>query len=186
MQYEPTVDRARLIETVRDAYGIPAQELTFVPVGFVAACYVLNSTDGGRYFIKLWPELRLGQTAATRQYAALTLTRALYDRCLYRRVPYPTPTCDGALWGDLSGTPFAVFPFLPGQAPPAQLPARLLDEFARTIAAIHCATPALTDVLPPRETFEIPDGAGLGRCLSVRISFNSCTRYATLQGYQQR
>jgi spectinomycin phosphotransferase len=155
MRYEPPVDRAGLIETVRERYGIPAQDLTFVPVGFAAACYVLTCTDEGHYFLKLWPNLRLGQEAAVCQYNTLVLTRALYDRNLYTRVPYPVPAHDGALWADLSGTPFAVFPLLPGESPPAQLPRALWSEFARTLATLHRATPHLIDVLPPRETFAI-------------------------------
>jgi hypothetical protein len=51
--------------------------------------------------------------------------------------------------------PFAVFPFLAGNSPPPWSPA-LWDELARAIAAIHRATPALADVLPPRDTFAIP------------------------------
>ena len=34
MQHEPSIDRARLIETVRTVYGLPVEELAFVPVGF--------------------------------------------------------------------------------------------------------------------------------------------------------
>jgi spectinomycin phosphotransferase len=59
------------------------------------------------------------------------------------------------LWADLAGTPFAVFPLLPGKSPPAQLPPALWSEFARTLATLHRATPHLTDVLPPRETFAL-------------------------------
>ncbi len=167
MRYEPPADRAGLIAAVRERYGISARDLAFVSVGFVAACYVVHCSAEEPYLLKLWPELRLGQAAADRQCASLVLTRAIHNRHVNLRVPYPIPTRDGALWGDLAGTPFAVFPLLPGKAPPARTPAALRDEFARTIAAIHRATPALIDVLPPREAFAIPDERGLRRCLAV-------------------
>jgi spectinomycin phosphotransferase len=169
VRYEPPVDRIRLIETVRDAYEIPARELTFVPVGFAAACYVLHCAGGDRRFLKLWPQLRLGEAAADRQHASLALTRALYDRDLYPRVPYPIPTRRGTLWADLSGTPFAVFPLLPGEHPPAALTAALREELGRTLATIHLATPALADVLPPRETFDIGFEPELHRGLGAAV-----------------
>ncbi len=81
-------------------------------------------------------------------------------------MPYPLPARDGALWAACAGGPFAVFPFLAGGAPPPWPPA-LWDELARVIATIHRATPALADVLPPRETFAIPFEADLRRGLAA-------------------
>jgi hypothetical protein len=42
VRFEPPVDRSRLLAAVRDAYGIPARQLTFVPVGLGAAFYLLR------------------------------------------------------------------------------------------------------------------------------------------------
>ncbi len=168
MKYEPAIDRARLIETVRDAYGLHAAGLAFVPVGYASVCYALHGPGGARYFLKLWPDTRPGRAVAVRRDIFLPLTRALHERGLYPRVPYPLATRDGALWAVFSGLPFAVFPFLPGHAPPpSRWPLALRDEFARTIAAIHRATPALADVLPPRETFAIPFADDLRRGLAA-------------------
>lgn len=167
MRYEPAIDRARLGERVRAAYGLPAGDLAFVPLGFEGACYILHCADGEQFFLKVWPDLRVGEAPALRRYAGLTLARALYDRRVLVRVPYPLPTRDGALWADLAGVPFAVSPLLPGQMPPYPLPLALHHGLARTIARLHRATPTLADVLPPRETFAIPSQAGLARCLAV-------------------
>jgi len=54
MRYEPPIDRTRLIETVRALYGLPVDELTFVPVGYASACYSAECAGGARYFLKLW------------------------------------------------------------------------------------------------------------------------------------
>ncbi|MHB8576157.1 MAG: phosphotransferase enzyme family protein [Dehalococcoidia bacterium] len=167
MQFEPAVDRGRLLASVRVRYGLSARKLTFVPVGFAAACYVLDCVGGEQYFLKLWPTLAIGSAAGERQYASLVLTRALYDRGLFTRVPYPIPAIGGDLWANAGGAPFALFPLLPGRMLPTRTPDYLLEPFGQVIAAIHRATPLLSDVLPPRETFAIPDEAGLARCLAV-------------------
>lgn len=144
-----------------------------MPVGYAAACYSLRTTEGGRYFLKLWPDTRAGRAAAARRTVFLPLTRALHDRGVYPRVPYPVPTRDGALWASCAGTPYAVFPFIHGRPP--EWSATLLDEWARALAAIHRATPALADVLPPRETFDLPFEADLRRGLEAteRVGFGA-------------
>ncbi len=147
MKYEPAIDRAALIDTVRDAYGLPVDDLAFVPVGYASVCYAVYSAGQARYFLKLWPDTRVGRASAARRESMLRLTRALYERGLYTRVPYPIPTRSGALSATFAGTPFAVFPFLSGHAPPPVWPLALKDEFARTFATIHRATSALADVL---------------------------------------
>jgi len=172
MRYEPSIDRARLVETVCDVYGLPVDRLAFVPVGYAAVCYTLHCAGETEadYILKLWPDTRAGRASAARRDTSLALTRALYDRGLYPRVPYPIPTRDGALWASVAGIPFAVFPFLAGQAPPFDLtewPLALRDELARSLATIHRATSALADVLPAREDFDIPFEAQLRRGLEV-------------------
>lgn len=133
-----------------------------MPVGYAAACYVLRCAGGERYFLKLWPDTLTGRAGAARRDVVLRLLRALHDRRLYPRVPYPVARRDGALWATLSGSSFAVFPFISGRSP-SEWSAALQEEWARTFAAIHRATPMLRDVLPPRETFDIPFEAHL-RC----------------------
>jgi aminoglycoside phosphotransferase (APT) family kinase protein len=65
--------------------------------------------------------------------------------------------------------PFAVFPFFSGQTLPdwPDWPIPLLEEMARTLATIHRATPALADVLPPREDFAVSFEADLRRGLEA-------------------
>ena len=166
MKYEPSIDQTHLIGIVRKAYQLPVAELTFVPVGFAATCYVARCGDGTRYFLKVWPDIRLGSARAARQETILYLMRTLYERGIYTRLPYPLPTYDGALWTSCGTAPLAVFPFIVGQPLTTWTPA-LTDEWARTIAAIHRVTPALADALPPCETFAIPFETDLRRCLEL-------------------
>jgi Ser/Thr protein kinase RdoA (MazF antagonist) len=174
MRHEPPIDRALIIETVRTRYGLDVETITFVPVGFATACYQASTVDGRRYFLKLWPDPRFRD--GERQAIVLRLLRAFHERGLEPRVPYPIPTQDGALSAEVAGIPLALFPFLPGEPLPAELPPDLADEFGRTIAAIHLATTALADVLPPRETFAFPWEADLRRALAATATTGSGAR----------
>jgi spectinomycin phosphotransferase len=160
MKYEPAIDRAALLVATRDGYGLRAGALTFIPVGYAAACYRLDCADGERFFLKLWPAAPGNWPHPTWRPDSLRLARALHERVHGLRVPYPLPARDGALWAVSPAGPFAVFPFLPGESP-AALPPAHWDALARAVAAYHRATPALADVLPPREGFAIPFEAEL-------------------------
>ncbi|HEY7343389.1 MAG TPA: aminoglycoside phosphotransferase family protein [Ktedonobacterales bacterium] len=156
MKYEPAIDRASLLELIHAAYGLAVEAITFVPVGYVAVCYVLRCSDGSRYFLKLWPNTATGRWSSARQAIILPLVRAIYDRGVYRHVAYPLATRDNALWATFHGDRFAIFPYLPGQhAPLSAWPLAFADEYARALAAIHRGTALLEDVLPPRETFAL-------------------------------
>jgi aminoglycoside phosphotransferase (APT) family kinase protein len=180
MRYEPTnINRARLIDTVRDLYGLAFDELVFVPVGIPSVCYVLRDRGEERFFLKLWPDTRAARTNTARRDTSLPLTRALYERGIYRRVPYPLATRTGTLWATCSGIPFAIFPFIAGHSEPASWPVSpeaVSDAVARILATIHRATPALADVLPARETFDIPFEADLLRGLEVLEHVGADTR----------
>lgn len=45
MRHEPPISHVRLIAMVRDRYGLPVGGLTFVPVGYAAACYTVQCMD---------------------------------------------------------------------------------------------------------------------------------------------
>jgi Ser/Thr protein kinase RdoA (MazF antagonist) len=168
MKYEPAIDRLRLIEAVRSSYGLVVEEISFVPVGYVAAAYAVQCADRAHYFLKLWPDTRAGRDGAARLSSYLPLTGALVERGLYPRVPYPIPARDGRLWSSFDGVPFVLFPHLAGFTPPSwpDWPLPIWEELARAVAAIHCATPGLTDVLPPRESFAFVAEADLRRGLA--------------------
>lgn len=166
MRNEPPIDRAHLMATLRHVYGLAIEELAFMPVGFAAVCYTAFAADETKYFLKLWPDTRPASRAAERHAATLNLCRALYERNLFTRLPVPLRSRDGKLAARFGNATLAMFSFLPGSEPPTELPAELQAEWARTIARIHRATPALQDVLPDRETFGVPFVTGLQRALA--------------------
>src|SRR4051794_31860822 len=164
MRFEPPVDHARLVEAVRAAYDLAADNLSFIPVGFAAVCYALECADGTRRFLKLWPDTRTDPDAVVQRDTMLRLPQALHERQVGLRVPYPLATRAGSLWAAVPEGSFAIFPWLPGTIP-HDWTAPLQDEWARTLATIHRATPLVADVLPPRETFAMSFEADLQRGL---------------------
>lgn len=117
MKHEPTISRSRLLQAVHDAYGITAHTAEFVPVGYAAACYALGISKQARYFLMLWPNTHAGRAAAARRHLYVPLVRALFDRGLFTRVPYPLQTRDGSLWSVFDECPYAVMPFVQGSIP---------------------------------------------------------------------
>lgn len=153
MKHEPPIDRARLVEAIRQSYDLPVVGLEFRPVGYAAASYVVR-TEGARYFLKVWPDPHTHPEAIER----LPLLRALHDRAIDLRVPCPSSTREGALWSSMQGVFYALYTFLDGHQPPpwSEWPQHLRDEYARIFATLHCATSEVSDVLPPAETFDMP------------------------------
>jgi spectinomycin phosphotransferase len=166
MQREPALPRDPLLQAIHAAYGVTATDLTFIPVGYAAACYRLQSGKSA-HFPKFWPAAQPG-TAAQRAHRAqgLRLARALYERGIYPRVSYPILTLSGAFSATYRDGDFALFPFIEATPLPAIWPPALQDEWGRTLATMHCATPALADVLPSREEFELSFLPDLECCLA--------------------
>jgi len=170
MKNEPAINRALLLQTVRRAYGLPVSDLLFVPVGAPSLCYALRCEgQTPYYFLKLWPDVRASRANTLRRDISLPLTQAIYQRGIYPHVPYPIPTREGALWALFSDTPGALFPYLAGSSAPScwpQPPGLVWEQVARILARLHRSTATLTDVLPPREVFDIAFEADLESGLS--------------------
>jgi aminoglycoside phosphotransferase (APT) family kinase protein len=177
VRYEPDIDRDKLVRAIGAAYGVTVSDLHFIPVGFAAACYRLQAGNTA-LFLKLWPGCleHSRPQLVTRRNRGLRLARALYVLGIYPRVAYPLLTGRDGLTAAYAGGEFAVFPFLEGAAPPAVWPVALQDEWARTLALIHRATPSLADVLPERERFEFGFEADLRRGLNLLASLGPDAR----------
>jgi hypothetical protein len=65
LKVEPVIDKAALVETARQEYGLSIESLTFFPTSWVACCYVANCADGERYFLKLRTDSGLMPFAAS-------------------------------------------------------------------------------------------------------------------------
>jgi spectinomycin phosphotransferase len=160
LRSEPAINRPALAATIRERYGLSADELTFVPAGQYATCYVVRSGNE-RHFLKIWPKPLPTYVSTESTLAMLRLTRAMHERRAFTDFAYPMPTGTGELSRVFDGRLMALFPFIEGAAP------RPSGEYAATlgrrVAQLHRATAALGDVLPSRETFAIPFEADLRR-----------------------
>jgi Ser/Thr protein kinase RdoA (MazF antagonist) len=161
---EPRIDRAVLLRAVRDLYGVPVEELRFIPVGWASAAYEVR-TPGGSYFLKLWSRDHDAREAIAR----LPLVQQLHQVGFRARVPYPLVSKTDGVSASIPGGTIALFPFLPGRTPEnwPRWPDAVLDEIGRTLADLHAATPMLTVPLP-RERFSLAVGDELRFHLSDR------------------
>lgn len=176
MRYEPAINHVQLAQAVADAYQISVTAFTFIPVGFAAACYKLESR-GDVYFLKLW--LTPGSPRIGRHRTqALRLTRALYERNILPRVAYPLSTVTGTLTAQYADGEFALFPFLDGSPLPENWPTALQDEWTQTLICIHRATTSLRDVLPAREQFELTFATDLQTTLTWLAQLGPTARYS--------
>lgn len=173
MRFEPPIDHAALRAAIEGAFGIVAHELRFLPIGF-AACYELRAADGARYFMKLWPSLRVSEPATENQRVALEFSRALHDAAVGIQVTYPVLASSGAPWAALDGAPFALFPFLDGEVRGVRSKAEVYA-LGGAVAALHLATPALRHLVPRTETFEVAYEAELRRNVDLAAALPAGT-----------
>ena len=174
MRFEPAIEHARLLEAVRDAYGVAGVELHFLPLGF-GACYELRTADGERFFLKVWPHLRVGQPVTNDQLASLALSHALHQRVPSILLPHPLQTRGSTLSADLEGIPLALFAFIEGETHPARTPA--LDRaVAQALATLHRSATLFEDFNLRREAFELAWEPDLRRYLEVAAHIEAAAR----------
>ncbi|GAA0954278.1 hypothetical protein GCM10009554_59780 [Kribbella koreensis] len=155
MLVEPRLDRAALLDTLREHYGLAFEALRFIPVGWASAAYEVQAGDD-RYFLKLWPDGRDAAGAVAR----LPLVLRLHE--LGFRVPYPVATAEGALSASVAAGVVALSPFLAGVTPAGwpRWPLAVLDELGRTVAGLHAATSRLSVALPTQYVLSHADLVG--------------------------
>jgi len=66
VKYEPAINHALLLQTVRRAYGLSVSDLLFVPVGAPSLCYALRCEGETPYFLKVWPDVRASRANTLR------------------------------------------------------------------------------------------------------------------------
>jgi hypothetical protein len=98
MQIEPVLDRAQLAHVLAQAIGLRVVDLTFVPTGWVSACYRPTCSDGTLRFLKLQPLTGPPATIASSPDFYLPLTHQLHTSGLLPAIAYPIPTSSGQWW----------------------------------------------------------------------------------------
>jgi spectinomycin phosphotransferase len=158
MKFEPVVDKPALMETIRQAYGLPVSSLTFFPEGTVGCHYSAHCEDGQRYFVTLLNDGALATIQAERLDFVLKLRSNLYERGLFTTQPALHRTLGGKLKAYFDGQPLTVSEFIAGaniwdRWPPDP---PLGAELGRLAAQLHNTTPDLGMDVPYVEQFNQP------------------------------
>jgi len=160
---KPDLEEARIVACLREKYGLPAIEVTFLPLGadVNTAVYRVVADDGTPYFCKL----RKGVF----DEISVALPRFFGDQGIEQIIP-PLASRTGRLWADLAPFKAILYPFVEGHN---GYQVRLADhhwtEFGTALKRIHSTRvpPALASRIR-RETYS-PQGRETVRTFLARI-----------------
>lgn len=174
MLTKPDLPDDRLLACVRDAYGVTAKALAFLPLGadYSAWVYRLEADDGTTYFLKL----RKGRVDAV----SLLVPRYLRAAGVDPVVAPLAPVTGGQPWAPLAGYAVLLYPFIPG----ATAMERGLTEsqwvtYGALLRQVHAVR--LSDDLQrrvPRETFRPGWSRGVRRLQAAIARLDRRDRYA--------
>ena len=176
MKIELDIDRASLAQRVCQEYEIDIEELTFIPAGEVAYCYIVDCPGGSRYFLKLLSDSRLGRICASGLDFYLPLTRNLHYKGILPNIPYPIKARDGHLETDFGGQPLVLFNFIDGEVIGFEnpLPDDILVKLAKLVGILHKSTPEIGIELSRVEHFDIIFEEDLVNGLDALDHITSC------------
>ena len=141
----PLADAVRL----GGEFGIEVTAVEALSAGSVNSNFALTTTDGRRFFARLYEEQ--GRDGAL---AELGLVRALADAGV--PVVQCLPRTDGAGVGDFGGKACAIFPWVDGEILcQGRVTAKACEELAAALARVHLTTPLVAR--PGEGRFRIAD-----------------------------
>ncbi len=144
MLEKPDLPDEKIIACLQTAYGLPINQVTFLPLGadLNTAVYRVVAADETPYFLKL----RSGPF----DEAAVTLPKWLSDQGVAQIIP-PLATQTGQLWASLDPFTVILYPFVTGQnAYEVPLTVDHWREFGVALQRMHTA------VVPPAIRRSIP------------------------------
>jgi spectinomycin phosphotransferase len=150
------MDKAVLIGTVRQEYGLQIESLTFSPTDWTAYCYVAECAHGERYFLKLTSDSGLMPFAASDRDFYLPLTHQLCTKRILPNVACPVRAIDGRFTVRCGDHVLILFHFIEGRPVGfGRLPDDMLAQLARLVGILHASTPQITVENPLLESFDI-------------------------------
>jgi spectinomycin phosphotransferase len=152
VRFEPTLDKARLRELLRDQYGLDMAGLTFVPFGIDSWSYVADGLDGSRAFVKLLRPLPGAEAAASEIPLIAALAAGLVP------VPRPIARRDGVFPSTFEGFEVQVFEYIAGHnlEDESAWPDELYGRVAETAAAVHASTSRIRHLVRRIEDYQLP------------------------------
>ena len=185
MKYEPALDLPALRQAIRDSYGLPVTNLTFLPEGWVGCHFIADCATEAKYFVTLLTESRLARLQAERLDFTLTLTRHLYDQGRFHSLVPPIRTLKGQLRTDFQGQPLMLYEFVPGRNLAGIQPysREILVAMGNMMARLHRCSTNLDLDIPYVEDFTVPFEADFYKGLAQldRVDSRSRPGQQTLQ-----
>ena len=177
MRTEPVIDKTALVETVRREYGLHIERLTFVPVGWVAHCYIADCAGGERYFLKLCGDSGQIPTAASDLNFYLPLTWQLCSKRILPHIAYPVKTRAGQFTFRFENHLLILFDFIAGKTVGFDgLSDEILEKLARLVGILHKSTSQIEVEHPFYERFDIAFENDLVNSLDVLSGITSGDR----------
>jgi spectinomycin phosphotransferase len=156
LKTEPTIDKTRLVETVRREYGPEVERLTFVPVGWVAYCYIADCVGGERYFLKLNNDSGEIPYAASNRDFYLPLSYQLCTKGILPHVACPVRTRTGQFTAPFEEHVLILFDFIEGETVGfGDLSDDILVKLARLVGILHKSISQIKVEHPFYERFDI-------------------------------
>jgi spectinomycin phosphotransferase len=164
MLEKPALPDTRIVAGLREAYGIAAAGLDFLPIGYDANAWVYRVTadDGAEYFLKV----RRGQLNAP----GLLIPRFLRDQGI-ESVVAPLRAADDRPWAALDGFKLVLYPYLAGEnGYYAGLSDAQWMAFGTTLRQIHAVDLPADLAAQMRVEAFVSRHAPIVRALSARIA----------------
>jgi hypothetical protein len=151
------IDETALFEILHRQYGLQVERMCYLKKAWIAHCYAVDASGGGRYFLKFYDDEGQARAFSPDLDFYLFLSHELYSKQLLPTVACPVRTQDGRFAFSFDGHLLILFYWIEGQTVGFErLPDHILAKLATLVGTLHKSTPAIDWPDPPCEQFEIP------------------------------
>jgi hypothetical protein len=156
MENEPAIGSETLIQTIRLEYDIDIQKLEFHQSGWGGDCYIAETRNGMRYFLKLKDQERNIVFAPSSRAFYFALMDQLYNYGIMPHIPHPILTQKGAFSLGIGGQGLIITNFIEGvDVGFGKLSESTIIQLAERVGILHNCRHRLTFESPFFEQFEI-------------------------------
>lgn len=162
------IDDSLIISKIEENYNIQVQGFDFLPKGDISYAYIITSTDGKKYFLKLFDKsTAIGIKSIKCLDFYLPLTWEMYHKGLYKYITYPIKNTNSNFQVDIGPAIITLFNYIEGNTLEDEYPFSrvLLEKVAKGIARIHKVDYKSSSKNAKIENFEIPFEEDLKRIL---------------------
>ncbi len=142
MKTEPSIEKMKLKQKIKAIYAIEVKNLKFVPIGEVAASYVITTNEKKKYFLKLYFPSRLNRNQITELDFSLLVAHKLHYVQKIENIAYPIETIKGDLMSEFEEAKMVLWNYIDGKivSEKQSKTPTFLRKLAELIAQIHDST----------------------------------------------